>query len=372
MAPTTKSDRKTRPSNVDQHPGAPDQRTTHRKTAQVAAAQQDVNQKAKELAAKKASGHSRVARLEDEMAMEDIQSKDNAAHPVPNTRKVASKKTAQVHVAYDDIYSKCYIILIYLSREQTHILDSDLDFGSDKIVADAESLPSQDSEFVDHDTDMDGNLDEEPAVLPGKGKKPAQPKESARSSITAARAVSAQKGNRKAALPESDSDLEIIDVQRKRKAADIGRMRQVHYLWTSSINHVMISEAAKKGKGSSKLGGLIPSYAARSSAASTASETIPARSSSSRPKPRPVTKHLSNLDPDSETESFIKRQPLYRLKAEKTDDSVGDAKFVYGGFSDDEKDVPIPAGLPSQQVNYQRLIVYMLLLTSSAGGCCQN
>jgi hypothetical protein len=114
MAPT-KSDRKTRPSNADQHPGAPDQRTTHRTTAQVAAAQQDVNQKAKESAAKKASGHSRVARLEDEMAMEDIQGKANAARPVPNTRKVASKKTAQVHIAYDDIYSKCYIILMFLS-----------------------------------------------------------------------------------------------------------------------------------------------------------------------------------------------------------------------------------------------------------------
>jgi hypothetical protein len=198
----------------------------------VAAAQQDVDQKAKELAAKKSSGHSRVARLEDEMAMEDIQSNANAARPlVPNTRKVASKETAQVHVAYDDIYSKCYIILIYLSQEQTHILDSDLDFGSDKIAAVAESLPSQDSEFVDHDTDMDDNSDKEaePAILPGKGKKPM--KESARSSIAAARAVSAPKGNRKAALPESDSDLEVIDVQGKCKAADIGRMRQVHFLW---------------------------------------------------------------------------------------------------------------------------------------------
>lgn len=114
---------------------------------------------------------------------------------------------------------------MFLSREQTHILYLDLDFGSDKIAADAEPLPSRDDEFVDCDADMDDNLDEKPAVLPGKGKKPA--KESARSSITAARAVPAQKGNRKAVLPESDSDLEIIDVQGKRKAADIGRKRQV-------------------------------------------------------------------------------------------------------------------------------------------------
>jgi hypothetical protein len=80
---------------------------------------------------------------------------------------------------------------------------------------------------VDHDADMDDNSDEEPAaaVLPGKRKKPV--KESVRSSITAARAVPAQKGNRKAALPEPDSDLEIIDVQGKRKAVDIGRIRQV-------------------------------------------------------------------------------------------------------------------------------------------------
>jgi hypothetical protein len=133
----------------------------------------------------------------------------------------------------------------------------------------------------------------------------------------------------------------------------------------------MISEA-KKGKGSSKLAGLIPSYAARSSAASTASETqsIPVRSASSRPKPRPVTKCLSTLDPDSETESFVKRQPLYKVKTEKTDNSAGSAKFVYGGFSDDEKAVPAPAGLPSQQVNPQRVIFHMLL--TSAGGGCQN
>jgi hypothetical protein len=79
----------------------------------MAAAQQDVDKKAKESAAKKASGHSRVARLEDEMAMEDIQSKANATRPVPNTRKLAS---AQVHIAYDDIYSKCYIILMFLFK----------------------------------------------------------------------------------------------------------------------------------------------------------------------------------------------------------------------------------------------------------------
>lgn len=133
--------------------------------------------------------------------------------------------------------------------------------------------------------------------------------------------------------------------------------------WTRSINQVMISEAAKKGKGNSKLGGLVPTYAARarttsgSSAASTGSElttqSIPVReSASSRPKPRPVTKPHSNLDPDSETESFIKRQPsLYKVKAEKIDDSAGGANFVYGGFSDDEEAVPAPAGQPSQQVN---------------------
>lgn len=106
MAPT-KSDRKTRPSNVDQHPGAPDQRTTRRSAAQVAEARQDVDNKAKESAAKKASSHSRVARLEDKMAMEDIQSKANAAHPAPSTRKIASKKMTQVDIEYDDIYSKC-------------------------------------------------------------------------------------------------------------------------------------------------------------------------------------------------------------------------------------------------------------------------
>jgi hypothetical protein len=127
----------------------------------------------------------------------------------------------------------------------------------------------------------------------------------------------------------------------------------------------MISEAAKKGKGGSKLGGLIPSYAARSSAASTASESIPVRSASSRPKPRPVTKRLSSLDPDSETESFIKRQPLYQVKTEKTDHSTGSAKFVHGGFSNDEEAVPAPAGVSSQQVNPQRVIFHMLL-TSSA------
>jgi hypothetical protein len=105
------------------------------------------------------------------------------------------------------------VLYYFNSQEQTHILDLDLDFGSDKIAADA---------------DMDDNSDEEPAILPGKGKKPM--KESARSSIAAARAISALKGNHKAALPESDSDLEIIDIQGKCKAADIGRMRQVHSL----------------------------------------------------------------------------------------------------------------------------------------------
>jgi hypothetical protein len=141
----------------------------------------------------------------------------------------------------------------------------------------------------------------------------------------------------------------------------------------------MISEAAKKGKGNSKLGGLIPSYAARtsrSSAASTASESttqsIPVRSASSRPKPRPVTKPQYNLDSDSETESFIKHQPsLYKVKTETIDNSAGGAKFVYGGISDDEKAVPAPAGLPSQQVNPQCVIFHMLL-TSSASGGCQN
>jgi hypothetical protein len=132
-------------------------------------------------------------------------------------------------------------VLYYFNVSFQERLDLNLDFGSDKVAADAESLPSQDGDFVDRDVDMDDDSDEEPAVLPGKGKKPA--KESARSSITAARAVPAQKGNRKTVLPEPDSDLEIIDVQAqgKRKAVDIGRMRQVDVARIfDQHNHVMM------------------------------------------------------------------------------------------------------------------------------------
>ena len=45
------------------------------------------------------------------------------------------------------------IFYISVSQERTNILDSDLDFGSDKLAADVESLPSQDGNFVDN-TDM--------------------------------------------------------------------------------------------------------------------------------------------------------------------------------------------------------------------------
>lgn len=99
--------RQTRSTNMDQHPGVPDKPATRRTPAQMAAAKGEAQKKAEILAAKKKASNARTAQLEDEMAMEDVQTRANAARPPPKASKVVPKKTSQVTVAYDDIYGEC-------------------------------------------------------------------------------------------------------------------------------------------------------------------------------------------------------------------------------------------------------------------------
>jgi hypothetical protein len=106
MAPSARPRPATCATNATQHPGIPDQKQPRRTRVEVTKAKSVAKKKSDTKEATRLAGEARVAELEDNMALEDEQTKLTATRPVQQKKPVELFANVAAVDKSDDIYGQ--------------------------------------------------------------------------------------------------------------------------------------------------------------------------------------------------------------------------------------------------------------------------